>query len=176
MIPVLKRLYTIESVVESAGIRIVKGKALCPFHHDTEPSMSFKYDRFKCWSCDTSGDIIDFIEKFYGVSTGEAIKTLAVKAGLATSPTPRQISTIQKERKERNARIKAFRVWEQDQVNDLSYILRTFRSFQLTEEIIDIYLPLILRLDEIEYKYEIICGSNDDLKLALYREAMQKWK
>lgn len=177
MISTLKQLLTIESVVESAGISIVRGHALCPFHHDTTPSMSFKHDRFRCWACNESGDIIDFMEKFYGVRTGEAIRLLAAKAGLPLSAaTPQEIRAAQSERERRDARIKAFRSWEQERVNGLSFILREYRSITWTEHLVDIFAPLILIIDDLDYEYSILCGSDDDLKLELYREAMQAWR
>src|SRR5574337_425527 len=175
MIPAIKCVLTIEAVFKSAGISIVKGKALCPFHHDTTPSISFRHDRFRCWACGESGDIIDFTEKFYGINTGMAIKDLAAKAGISSSVTSTQIRTAQKEREARNARIKAFREWERYRVNGLSFILSTFRNLQLTEHLVEVFLPLIHKIDELNYEYEILCGHDDELKLALYRESLKKW-
>ncbi|WP_368264452.1 CHC2 zinc finger domain-containing protein, partial [Intestinimonas butyriciproducens] len=36
-----------------------KGWAVCPFHQDKHPSMSFRGGRFRCWACNASGDSID---------------------------------------------------------------------------------------------------------------------
>ena len=53
-----------------------KGWALCPFHADTTPSMSFKDGRFRCWACNESGDSIDFTARFFGLSKMDAVKRL----------------------------------------------------------------------------------------------------
>ena len=54
----------ITEVAKQYGI-IVKGKkALCPFHKDKEPSLTFwdEINAFKCFGCDAKGDIITFIK------------------------------------------------------------------------------------------------------------------
>jgi len=55
----------ITDVAESYGLIIKKEKALCPFHNDTEPSLSFSNEKnvFNCFGCGAKGDIISFIKK-----------------------------------------------------------------------------------------------------------------
>jgi len=36
------------------------GMALCPFHHDTHPSLKLNEDYFFCFGCGATGDVIDF--------------------------------------------------------------------------------------------------------------------
>lgn len=55
-----------------------KGRAICPFHDDTHPSMSFKHGRFRCWSCGASGDAIDFVSHFFNLSLLDAAKKLNI--------------------------------------------------------------------------------------------------
>lgn len=47
------------------GLEIKKNKAICPFHEDTDPSLSFNDDRgsFYCFGCHAKGDIVEFIRK-----------------------------------------------------------------------------------------------------------------
>lgn len=51
----------IESVAVSLGMNVQKHKALCPFHDDKHPSLSFniKKNTFKCFVCDAHGSVID---------------------------------------------------------------------------------------------------------------------
>ena len=64
----IERIKTEISILEVAKryVKIERGnKALCIFHDDHNPSMSFdiKRNRFKCFSCGASGSVIDFIIK-----------------------------------------------------------------------------------------------------------------
>ncbi|MDQ5984286.1 MAG: DNA primase [Eubacteriales bacterium SKADARSKE-1] len=53
----VKNQTDIVDVARHVGIIINRnGKAICPFHNDSTPSMSFKNNYFKCFSCDAHGD------------------------------------------------------------------------------------------------------------------------
>jgi hypothetical protein len=58
-------------------IEVKKGKALCPFHDDHNPSMSIKNNRYHCFACRASGDVIDFVMKRENMSFKDAVKFLA---------------------------------------------------------------------------------------------------
>lgn len=64
-----------------------KGKnffGVCPFHDDTNPSMSVSSDKqiYKCFSCGASGNVFNFIMDYEHVSFKEALSILAKKAGI----------------------------------------------------------------------------------------------
>ncbi|WP_416738105.1 DNA primase [Mycoplasmopsis meleagridis] len=61
--------------------------AICPFHSDTSPSLSISPEKqiFKCFSCNTSGNSITFVEKYKKISTTEAMKYLANKHNIDVS-------------------------------------------------------------------------------------------
>jgi len=43
----------------------------CPFHEDRYPSLKLNEDFFYCFGCGTSGDVIDFTARLFGlVSAG----------------------------------------------------------------------------------------------------------
>lgn len=58
--------------------------ALCPFHQDTKPSMNVNDAKkmFKCFACDTGGDVITFVEKYRGLSYKEALEEICQKNGI----------------------------------------------------------------------------------------------
>lgn len=63
-----------------------KGKnytALCPFHQDTNPSLSISPDKqiFKCFVCGTGGSSIHFIQEFEKIPFPQAVKKLAELIG-----------------------------------------------------------------------------------------------
>ena len=67
----------IERVAERLGLRVERHKSLCPFHDDHNPSLSFKKNKFRCWSCGESGDTISLAEKVLGLPFLDACKWLA---------------------------------------------------------------------------------------------------
>ncbi len=55
---------------------------LCPFHQDTNPSMSVSPTKgiFKCFSCGAGGNGITFVKNYKGITFIEALKEVAEKA------------------------------------------------------------------------------------------------
>jgi DNA primase len=53
-------------------------KAICPFHPDTNPSLSFNVQNglFKCYGCDAGGSIFDFYAKQNGIDTRKDFKKI----------------------------------------------------------------------------------------------------
>ena len=68
------RATPIEKVADKMGIRVVRHKALCPFHEDRHPSLHFKNNRFKCFACGASGDVIDLVMRYMNISFKEAVE------------------------------------------------------------------------------------------------------
>jgi len=64
-----------------------KGKnffGVCPFHDDTNPSMSVSREKqiYRCFSCGASGNVFQFVQDYEHISFKEALKMLADKAGV----------------------------------------------------------------------------------------------
>lgn len=66
--------YNIIDVANRLGLRVVRGKCLCPFHGDHNPSLSFKNNRFRCWACNASGDAIDLVKNIMHLSYTQALQ------------------------------------------------------------------------------------------------------
>ena len=67
----------IEGVAERLGLHVEKHKALCPFHDDHTPSLTFKGHKYKCWSCGESGDSISLVMKVLNKDFLDACRWLA---------------------------------------------------------------------------------------------------
>ena len=69
----------IEGVAERLGMTVRMHKALCPFHDDSHPSLSFSVRRntYRCFVCDAHGGPIDLVMKYLGKGFLEACRWLA---------------------------------------------------------------------------------------------------
>ncbi len=85
---VRERTDLVSLVGESVALKPVRGGreyiGLCPFHDDTNPSMTVSPDRqrYKCWSCGAGGDVFSFVMEREGLSFRQALEQLAERAGL----------------------------------------------------------------------------------------------
>ncbi len=100
----IKRETDLAALVRSRGVELAKhgtkdliGK--CPFHDDRDPSFVVTPEKglFHCLGCGTAGNVIQFVEKFDGVSFRHAFEILAEGRGFAVSTTePVKNSTVQR--------------------------------------------------------------------------------
>ena len=81
-IAALRAAHPIHEVVAAAGIELTpRGHGFvgcCPFHDDATPSLSVGGvpDRFHCFGCGASGDVIDFVRRLEGLGFLEAVDRL----------------------------------------------------------------------------------------------------
>ena len=69
----------IEGIAQRLGLRVVRHKALCPFHDDHHASLSFSVSRnsFRCFVCGAGGGTIDLVMRHLHVDFKEACRWLA---------------------------------------------------------------------------------------------------
>ena len=77
----------IVDIISSYLPLVQKGKnffGVCPFHDDTNPSMSVSREKqiYRCFSCGASGNVFSFIMDYEHISFKEALNLLANKAGI----------------------------------------------------------------------------------------------
>ena len=65
-----------------------KGKnffGVCPFHDDTNPSMSVSREKqiYRCFSCGASGNVFTFVQEYEHITFQEALIELSEKAGVS---------------------------------------------------------------------------------------------
>jgi DNA primase len=64
-------------------------KGLCPFHDDHRPSFTVdpRWQNYRCWACQKSGDVFSFVQDHDKVSFPEALELLARRAGITLEKT-----------------------------------------------------------------------------------------
>ena len=81
-VPAVRAAHPLQEVVAAAGIELTpRGHGFigcCPFHDDSTPSLSVGGvpDRFHCFGCGASGDVIDFVARLEGLGFREAVHRL----------------------------------------------------------------------------------------------------
>lgn len=108
-----------QQVVEYYGLQVNrKGLCLCPFHHDTDPSLKVYPDGkgFYCFTCGTGGDQIKFAALYQGISNVAAAKELAAAFDISvnvpvTYREKREAGKIQRRRRELAAFIRRSRMY-----------------------------------------------------------------
>jgi putative DNA primase/helicase len=88
----VKDIYRIDTAIEEFSGTSLDGrpggdrKGKCPFHNDTNPSMSVRAGEgyFKCQTagCEAKGDVFKFISEYLGVSFKQAVLLAAEKVGI----------------------------------------------------------------------------------------------
>ena len=74
----IKQTVTTLQAAERYGLSVNRsGMARCPFHEDHNPSMKVD-DRFYCFGCGASGDVINFTARLFGLSPYAAAKKLEI--------------------------------------------------------------------------------------------------
>ncbi len=78
----VKAHITARQAAEAYGLRVGRnGMALCPFHDDHTPSMKID-DRYYCFGCGETGDVIDLTARLFRISPFEAARKLAADFGI----------------------------------------------------------------------------------------------
>ena len=91
----VKSQVTTLQAAERYGIQVNRsGMACCPFHDDHHPSMKID-ERFYCFGCHATGDVIDFTAKLFDLSLYDATKKLANDFNIQPLP-PGQSAPIPK--------------------------------------------------------------------------------
>jgi DNA primase len=86
----IREIKEANNIVEIIGERIklepsgINFKACCPFHNEKTPSFFVHpgMQRYRCFGCGASGDVLDFLQNYEGVTFYEALKILADRAGI----------------------------------------------------------------------------------------------
>lgn len=143
-------------------------KALCPYHDDSKPSLSFKGERFKCFSCGASGDVIDLVSCLTNSEPLAVVQELsdAYRLGIDVSkPVNKEAVKLAKKAQEQK---KAFEAWEQDAANTYAEYFRLLCEWRCAyapkyqdEELDPRFIESLTKSEQIEFICDsvFICGN-----------------
>ncbi len=127
----------IEGVAERLGLQVKMHKALCPFHADNHPSLSFSVRRntFRCFVCGASGGTIDLVMKHLNKDFKEACRWLADEHNVILDEWKPQLSTL-------NSQLSTFNAARYERFFEHPYLSPEARKFLFDERRID---PRVVR-------------------------------
>jgi DNA primase len=89
----IKKRVKISDICRKQGLQLIKrGKnyvALCPFHNEKTASFNIDDDEnfYKCFGCQSGGDVIEFYKNYFKLDYATAIKELKVLASIDSNRT-----------------------------------------------------------------------------------------
>ncbi len=159
-----------------------RGWALCPFHQDRHPSMSFKNGRFRCWVCDLSGDSIDYTARLFGLDAAGAVRRLnedfrlALPLGRESTREERQAA---RKRTETAQAHRAFEAWRCGLISRLGAAYRAGHFLEVTtlEKLTEREAVALRMQATFEYWADILAYGPPAAQAQIYRErgAITRW-
>ncbi len=145
-----------------------KGKnffGVCPFHDDTNPSMSVSRDKqiYRCFSCGASGNVFSFIMDYEHISFKEALVILSNKTGIELKGIH-----IDKKVSKNDKLYEIYDLAHKYYQNNMSssyakHAKEYLNSRNITDEMIKEY-KIGLSLDKIDNLTKLLIGKGYDLK------------
>lgn len=154
-----------------------RGWAVCPFHSDKRPSMSFRAGRFRCWSCGASGDSIDFTAKLFGLEPLAAVERLNIDFGLnlpiGRKPTPEELQAARR-RKEIAEAHKQFEEWREALCRKLCAAYRVahiaLRDMEGLDKLTEREALAIQHQARLEYIADCLTYGSIEQQMEVFRE------
>ena len=167
----------IEEVAIYYDILVKNHKALCPFHNDSHPSMSFKYNRYKCWTCDAHGSAIDLVMNLFDLSVKDAASRLNDDFKLGFNMRGKQSAVLVRKRQSEKHLQDNFNQWVIDTTATLSEYFRRLnaqiKKCKLDEPIkglTDLYADTVKKADYVEYLLDVLGSDDIDNKLEIFKQ------
>ena len=100
----IKNIITMKDIMSKYGIKHRGNMYNCPFHKDQNASAKFYRNSFYCFSCNRTGDLIQFVQMLYNLTFQEAMQKINLDFGLGldnhTKIDRNKILEIERKRKE----------------------------------------------------------------------------
>ena len=164
-----------EDAARMYGIRIDRrGRALCPFHDDHNPSLTFHNGRFRCWSCGASGNCIDLTMELLGMDALGAVCRLDADFHLCLPldrPLSREELRQAEDRQQLRDTRRRFDQWREATMKDLNAAFRLGHlALKECRTLTDQEAVAVRYMVEIEYWAELLDSKNMAEQMAVFRD------
>lgn len=96
----IKQTISMRDVLEKYGVKVNRnGMCCCPIHGERHPSMKVFSDGYKCFACNSNGDVIKFIQEMEGCDFKQAFRILGGTYQKHESETSRTNARVMFDRK-----------------------------------------------------------------------------
>lgn len=153
-------------------------RALCIFHPDHHPSMTFKNGNFRCWACGAHGSSIDLVAQLFGLSALDAVKKINTDFHLGLDlerrdPTPQEREQFQ-QRKQISETYQAFQTWRSNMIRQLNAAYRTahlaLMSDATLDKLTDAEVLAIKWQPAIEYLSDCLMFGDMEQQMTVFRQ------
>lgn len=167
----------IVSILQNEGVELKQrgGRlwACCPLHQEKTPSfcVDSERQRFKCFGCGVSGDVVDFIQKLKGLSFPDALSYLGISGGdgVPVRPSPEELR--------RREAVRHFREWCTNYAKWIGEMLRRCNEIDAlvlspVQLEIEGLTEMYLARDIYEYHLTTLQSNEDNLKFAIFERVI----
>lgn len=171
----IKNAVDIKTVAEHYGIKIKHNKALCPFHSEDTPSLSFKNGYYHCFGCGAGGDVISLVARIHGTGQKEAAEIINNTFNLGLNLNRCATRAEVARERQKAALIGKYKRWEKNAFTELTELFRRYREYMKNEPpFSDKWAEAAEQLPIIEYKLDLLMSDDTQGKIQWFREDLKK--
>lgn len=165
IIPVIKEQVHMHDVFAKYGLSVKNGAMSCPFHNEKTPSLRVYCNdtKWHCFGCGAGGDVISFVQKYFGLDFLGALERIDQDFGLGL---PGQKPTLRNKLKyDRILHQRKLKEQKREKLNGqyrilcMEYqscreVIRLSAPKSIGDEISDVYAEAIKRREWLEYRLD----------------------
>lgn len=154
-------------------------KALCIFHPDHHPSMTFRKGNFRCWSCGAHGSSIDLTTELFHLTPLDAVKRLNADFGLGLDLERKELTAEERQQLQHQHEIRdtyqLFEEWRDNMIRKLNACFReahlAMKSLETPTDLDRLTNAQALAIREqahIEYLSDLLSSGSMAEKVAVF--------
>lgn len=157
-----------------------RGWCKCPFHDDHHASMSFKNGRFRCWTCNASGDAVDFTASLFGLEPMAAVRKLNAdfRLGLPVDKPPDKDTVAAVRQRQQDQRfLDEFMQWRDRMTKNLCDCFRlarlTMKEVQTPKDLDKLSAGQVLAIQweaYMEFLSDVLISGTAEQQMEVFRE------